>query len=56
MAAINAGQEEAEEFIKFPDAGFFPDVGRATPLPVADLLKETGYNVEEDQPLLEMGK
>lgn len=45
--------DEVPPHEQYKDAGFFPEAGRATPRPFSDLLKETGYNVEEDKPLLE---
>lgn len=52
---IKATDDSDEEFQKYEETGFFPPPAKADALPVADLLKQTGYNIQEDKPLLEAG-
>lgn len=53
---VNPVEEEEEPHQKYKDDGFFPTSTDAAPKMFGDLLKETGYNVEEDKSLLETGK
>lgn len=55
-SVVNPTNDQEEEHQQYKEQGFFPEPGRASPLPVADLLEQTGYNIEEDKPILESGR
>lgn len=45
-----------EDYQQYEEQGFFPPPGRASPIPMENLLSQTGFNVEEDKPILETGR